>query len=290
MRLVNFKDAMVSWSRLLYVLYLINLGIPHLVSSVRTSWDSYVNEYVHTTNVMLSGPDVASKSKLMETIEQYKGEKSSDEIRKWSMKLNSVKSMLTGNQWYERQLFRFIQNDMPGMQLWVQVNLGELLETNELAQFFLPGQFFHFVCVNAASQQNDTQLTLHDSHASLNQSSESIAHKALHSISSLFSKATSPRSFVAAVVCYFDSMKKPSKRDTVAIDTTIKNSLQSCGCCQGKMIKYCAYRKDQLVFPVTNKSNDDYADRLKNTIDYASRQKATSKAVPVSVSKFLTMC
>lgn len=226
---------------------------------------------------MLSGPDVISKRKVEKAISQ--SITATNPISKHERK---VKRPMTASQW-DRYLSKQ-EEKKESFHVLITIDLGELAETNELAPLFLSGQFFHFVCV-------DSHHEYHTPTASSSQSKQSIFHQVLHSIGSLWSKPTkaSPKSFVAAVVCYFGS-KYSSKKNTRAVDHALKSSVENCGYCKDEMIKYSAYRDKQMVFPVTDKPNDDYQEQLVRVINDIDRHQHWGGVMPAEVQLFLKKC
>lgn len=242
-------------------------------------------------NIVLCGPDKAGKSKLHEVINEYIEERNGPILRKWQEQLESMRPIWEDNEWTNPDFFSFVQEHFPKIRTWKRVDMGEVVEVNEIGPLLLMTRSFNFVCLDT---QNDFPTLVYDAGSSFvnqfSQFKQSFFHQSLHTIDSLWSKDEnfSSKAFAAAVICNFGS-KDPMDKHVAQIDAALKSSLQESGYSQGNVIKFCHFRDGQMMFPIT-KYSDEHHDRIKYMLDDVTRHQFYKKIVPTSVYKFACLC
>ena len=236
-------------------------------------------------SLVLSGPDLRTKQSVSNIVNEYIKEFDDELMVNWRRKMQRIRPFLQNNQWFHDSVQECLAGDFPDVQFWCKVNLGELLEVNEIGPLLLNAKSFQFVCFDAreslvkpVKQREETTTSVWD-----------IIHLAIHTIGSVWNKKgqVSHQAFGSAVVGTFSANNFAEK--VVSVNSALKLSLEKCGYCPGNLIKYCHFRTGTMIFPLTNES-PEHVEHIKSVLRQVDRYHSWRADVDSSIYKFVYLC
>ena len=242
-------------------------------------------EVLSQVSLVLSGPDQRTKQSVRNVVSEYIKERQSARLIEWQMKIDKIIPYLRKNDWFNIAVLECLKEEFPPIREWCHVDLGEFLEVNEVGPLLLNVQSTQFVCLDAREnfakpvhQGRETATTVGD-----------IVHQALHTVGNIWNMIgqVSRRAFGSVVVGTFSA--NYSEETVASVNAALKSSLDVCGCCQEKEIKYCHFKKGNLIFPLA-KGSPEHDEHIKSVIHQVGRYHGWKLNVKSSIYKFCCLC
>ena len=233
-------------------------------------------------SLVLSGPDQKTKQSVRNVVSEYIKERENTGIIEWRMKMDKIIPYLRKNEWFDDAVQECVNDDFPPISRYCYIDLGELLEVNEVGPLLLNVKSTQFVCLDArenlakpVQQGKETATTFGD-----------IVHQALHTVGNMIGQV-SQRVFGSVVVGTFSA--NDSEEKVASVNSALKSSLEECGCCQEKEIKYRHFKKGNLIFPLA-KGSPEHDEHIKSFIRQVDRYHGWRVNIKSSVYKFFCLC